>query len=586
MKCSLGHVVCLVALGSFSSGSMSFAQVSPAQVGPAQASPAQPNNVLDRGVGVRKIHQLIGDFDTTLRIQTLTQSKTAANIGGTDLGSTFEHKGRLYFLWGDTGDFGRDTLTYTESVSPWNVTFNYPFASGNQFHPITIPGVASHGGFCIPSGGVSYDDSIYIVYTNQYYEPLDNMETCFMCRSTDDGQTWSQLYTLSNVGADHDMTDAHFINVSMSIIDSAQWPGLPYPGENLLIFGSGAYRKSKLYLAAMPASSIDTKSGLRYLSGFNGSTPMWSPSEAAAISLTTSDLGKVGTQIGEFSAQYIPQLNQWVVLHGYVTICTADQPWGPYSPPVSLWNAWDNDGYGNFLHVPSTHVPPYDSFPWSPDGYTRADSWGGSYGPYLIPRFTSSNPLGTELYFTLSTWNPYRTVLMRAQWPLLPDEPIDPVPITLVPGDASWTRTPGQWFYDFPHINTFTGASETWLSTYGPQGDADVGVMWQWLPRDGKNQTLEFFAHGGDQQVLLLEGNQPGPPVSGNFANIHSDIKAGIYGRVVECMWGAFENDTDSRAKWDLRPFDRANLKVVIIDQKVDAYDFVSVGPMTLTRRY
>ena len=71
------------------------------------ALPAQapgPGN----GIGVRKIAQLIGDRDTTLRIDTLTQTKRLAGIGGTDLGSSFEHKGRLYLLFGDTWQGARD----------------------------------------------------------------------------------------------------------------------------------------------------------------------------------------------------------------------------------------------------------------------------------------------------------------------------------------------------------------------------------------------------------------------------------------------------------------------------------------------
>jgi len=539
------------------------------------------------GVGVRKVAQWIGDRDPTLRIDTLVRTKQLANIGGTDLGSSFEHRGRLYFLFGDTlpGTAARDTMVYTTATDPGNVTFTFPFVSGNQFRPITVPGVASHGGYCVPSGGVSYRDVIYMVYTNQWYEPARNMERSYMCSSTDDGYMWSNLYVLSQVGANHGMANTHFINVSMSIVAAADSMHLPYPGQdNLLVFGSGAYRKSALYLAAMPANAIGVRSGLRYFAGLPGGIPAWAPTEAAAVPLQTMTGAPIGSTIGEFSAQYVPQLRKWVALYGGVEICMADAPWGPYSQPLLLWHRWINDGYGNFMHVPRTHQPPYDDFGGAADCYAEPDDWGGPYGPYLIPRFTTGNASDCQLYFTLSTWNPYRIILMRAQWPI-PQAPVaDWAPTRITPWtDPAWLRTPGSWFRTFVRTNTDTGEVATWVTTYRT-GDADVGLMWGWLPRDTRNATLNFHVHGGDEEVMLLEGTEAGPPVTGNFASIYADLKAGRYGRVVECTWGPSSNKSDCRTKWDLAGFDRANLKIVIIDKATTPWGFVSVSPLDLTR--
>lgn len=557
-----------------------------------------------QGVGPRKIAQLIGDYDFTLRTATLTQTRLLANIGGTDLGSSFEHKGRLYLLFGDTftdnfsNYHGRDTLVYTNATDPWSVTFTFPFKNGSQYHPITVPG-AQHGGFCVPSGGVSYGGNIYMVYTNNWYDTLENMERSFMCKSENDGQSWTNEYVLSQVGAGHDMTNTHFINVSMSIVGAANSGGLPYPGQdNLLIYGSGAYRKSQLYLAAMPANQIGIRSTLRYFSGVSGGAPQWSTSETQAATLQSMSQGTLANNIGEFSVQYIPQLAKWVALWGYVKIGLADQPWGPFSDPEQLWHAWGNDGYGNFIHVPTTNQPPYDCFGDGPHdvpglpGDRPGDRLGGPYGPYLIPRFTTGNATNCQLYFTLSTWNPYRTVLMRAQWPIPRDPPTDPEPIVLGMFDPSWQYTSTQsWRLALTRINTFTGVRERWMSTHDGVGSADdeVGVMWRWLPRDDKNKTLSFYFHGGDEEIMLLEGAQNGPPTTGNLATIYDDIKAGMYGRVVECSWGPNSNAVDHKAEWDLRAFDRANLKVVIIDHEAiyegrAEWNFVSVGPMSLTR--
>ena len=59
-------------------------------------------------------------------------------------------------------------------------------------------------------------------------------------------------------------------------------------------------------------------------------------------------------------------------------------------------------------------APPCDDANVSP-------SFGGSvagdpYGAYLIPSFFSSNAPGRErIVFTMSTWNPYTTVLREAE---------------------------------------------------------------------------------------------------------------------------------------------------------------------------
>src|ERR1039457_1521744 len=49
-----------------------------------------------------KIVQLTGETDQPRRIPTLSRMGSSYCVGGTDLGSTFEHNGHLYFLFGDT----------------------------------------------------------------------------------------------------------------------------------------------------------------------------------------------------------------------------------------------------------------------------------------------------------------------------------------------------------------------------------------------------------------------------------------------------------------------------------------------------
>ena len=45
----------------------------------------------------------------------------------------------------------------------------------------------------------------------------------------------------------------------------------------------------------------------------------------------------------------------------------------------------------------------------------RTGEWGGEYGPYQIAHLTTPTPDGALVYFTMSTWNPYQVMVMRAE---------------------------------------------------------------------------------------------------------------------------------------------------------------------------
>ncbi|MFL6495537.1 MAG: hypothetical protein ACJ703_03815, partial [Nitrososphaera sp.] len=52
--------------------------------------------------GTRKVSQLTGDFDRETGQKTLNETGSRFGIYGTDLGVSFLHDGKLYFLFGDT----------------------------------------------------------------------------------------------------------------------------------------------------------------------------------------------------------------------------------------------------------------------------------------------------------------------------------------------------------------------------------------------------------------------------------------------------------------------------------------------------
>ena len=118
--------------------------------------------------------------------------------------------------------------------------------------------------------------------------------------------------------------------------------------------------------------------------------------------------------IGELSVVWVAPLRVWLLTYGGVIFRTASRPWGPWSEPQVLDNAAKPAiAYGELLHRS------WDA--GGPDGtdllYDRGRGMdgGGPYGPYLIDRFTRAvGRQGAQIWFTLSTWNPYQAHLMTA----------------------------------------------------------------------------------------------------------------------------------------------------------------------------
>jgi hypothetical protein len=91
-------------------------------------------------------------------------------------------------------------------------------------------------------------------------------------------------------------------------------------------------------------------------------------------------------------------------------------PWGPWSEPQILFNAVRDGAFGRFIHNPDAH--PDDGLAGPVIGERRANPGavrGGAYAPYVVERFTKLVGSELNLYYVLSTWNPYVVVLMKSR---------------------------------------------------------------------------------------------------------------------------------------------------------------------------
>ncbi|MCX7010963.1 MAG: hypothetical protein NTW86_00065, partial [Candidatus Sumerlaeota bacterium] len=280
-------------------------------------------------------------------------------------------------------------------------------------------------------------------------------------------------------------------------------------------------------------------------------------------------------------------LGRWIGAYRSGTYHLADKPWGPFSPAGDWLLTTPDDLQANIMHV-SWLTAYKDGFFYVSDGNPPQNEDGKVYSMHVIPRFCRGTQDAYEMYYTLSTWNPYDVVIMRSEIGLpQPNEPAVSENLTIMPGDASWNMTSSTFFQNVtkfgkPAISTSNDA----------QGVASTGLMWRWLPRDYWNQELSFTVSGGCEdaygaEVILLEGGGD-LPTSGNVATIYSNIKSGTYGKVVRDNWGVcgalVGTDTAVDCTWSLKPFDRSNLKVAIIDDLNRSWGYIDVSQMTLDR--
>jgi hypothetical protein len=158
--------------------------------------------------------------------------------------------------------------------------------------------------------------------------------------------------------------------------------------------------------------------------------PWWTSDENAAAPLWTD----AHQCLGYFSARYLEPAKKWLALYTCnikdvvergVYLRTAAKPWGPWSAPTAvMMAAGTEDPYCYYMHrpidkgkCPAGAPNPFEDEKRVPRGdQERAGrrNYGGEYAPFLLPSsYQRYNGIGTtRLFFTLSTWNPYQTVLM------------------------------------------------------------------------------------------------------------------------------------------------------------------------------
>src|SRR5579871_808587 len=180
-----------------------------------------------------KIEQVIGDFDKQLQQPTTNLTATRYGIIGTDLGSSFEHNGSVYFLFGDTLARGApDPMGFSQSTDPTApLQIDFLSAGPGTFIPVKAPGIAM-GPFEVPVAGLSLGGTMYVAVKTDY-SPDNTTDRSVLQTFDETNRTFNVVREVSRMPA------GHFLNMTLRYLPEGL-AGLPTSDPYVLLFGSGA----------------------------------------------------------------------------------------------------------------------------------------------------------------------------------------------------------------------------------------------------------------------------------------------------------------------------------------------------------
>jgi hypothetical protein len=391
--------------------SAALAQPSPAK--PAPAPERSRNIVFHETVGSTvKLEQLIGDQDKERHQPTGNQTNARYGIEGAELGTSFEHDGHAYFLFGDVvGDVPRwpDALATSDTTDPESGV-HLDFLTRAKGRYVTIqPAGINMGANGVPLAGISLNGQMYVaVRTN---DPRNRSTEHSVLTKFTPPASFETLRTISQ------LPSGHFLKMSLHAQPEAA-SGFPPGGPWVLIWGTGSYRESDAYLAIVPAAQFESGNGTKYFAGLDtAGAPKWSDAEA-----DSQPIVKDGT-LGDLSVTWCKNLGMWLMTYDRrtapagITFSYSRTPWGPWSEPQLIFNAVVNGALGKFIHNP--RAKPNDGLA-GPSHMLRNEAdpetvIGGAYAPYVVERWTRLRGNELDIYYTMSTVNPYVVVLMKSR---------------------------------------------------------------------------------------------------------------------------------------------------------------------------
>jgi hypothetical protein len=384
-----------------------------------------------------KVCQVTGSQDPQTLQTTTNDTAARSDLFGTDLGYPVDDGKTVHMYFGDSrfgsiDGFVADENTpddavgvSTDTVAPTvNRCLSLTVTPGAQpFARLVANPPFKQGLFNVPSSGFTVGSSGYTIFWTDHCRnpllhggcaaPVTPGTTGFgrgvLTRNNADGATFTTLF---------DLPDNFHYTASLNANNIAGIPAAQNLG--VYVWGVKLYRESYPTLAYIPAGSVENPAAWRYLTGLDANGgPLWGSDPAQGKPVFNT--GDPGTGcVGEFSVSWVAPMQRWLMLYncnqaggtvGDVKARLATAPWGPWSDPTEVFHPGTDAGWCHFMHRPSTNPPCADLL----GGQGSGDAAGDPYAPYVLSRFTRSTTFGTEIYFLMSTWNPYQVVVMRTK---------------------------------------------------------------------------------------------------------------------------------------------------------------------------
>ncbi len=341
-------------------------------------------------------------------------------------------------------------------------------APGALSRPTVTPQI-QQGSFNVPTGGIDVLGQLYVFYwTNHcvFPDPVTPNPTAPL--------TWPApgplclefvlnnslgLGVLTSASPSSPLSDAEvapqpvmangFVYVTAAQPAPRRFPiprghGRLAPPPPIPVFGVARYRASIPYLALAPRRSFADVTSWSYYAGTGPQGPVWlsysqwqsgqmngqwAPPPNAELYANSANPNSNTLDercVGEHSVTWNEALGVWLMLYACgayeVEARTAPQPWGPWSSPTVILSAiqdptlfctlfWNKPNKGCPANLVSQQDPAF--------------SFGLFYAPYVLSRFTKTVPAAspmkaTQIYWLLSTWDPYQVTVMQTTLQLAP----------------------------------------------------------------------------------------------------------------------------------------------------------------------
>lgn len=346
-----------------------------------------------------KLEQLVGDRDRETGEPTHSLTETRHGIEGTDLGYPFEMRGRVCFLFGDTlGPFRGDPIACTDAVDgDEGIELEFLTDPAGRYLRIRPDG-QNMAGFEVPVAALELGwNRVWVVVKRREGDRAASSITRF----DPERATFTTDAPLSS------QPDGKFVQLALRE-QPEPFEGQPPGGPFIWLWGTGQHRASSTYLMAVPRRKWPDVDHAVYFAGLEDGAPTWSDREADAAALFDDDT------VGNLSATWSAQLGLWILVYDSrspprgVHLRTAPNPWGPWTDAESIFDR--SMGPAPFIHYPLHGGPQGPVI-----GKTKPTDIGGPYAPFVVERFTRVTGDRLDLYWLMSTWNPYVVVLMHSE---------------------------------------------------------------------------------------------------------------------------------------------------------------------------